>query len=180
MAGEYQIADMVRKLNRLEARIKMELGHVRMLRGVRGNIEARTLVETTNDLGRAAFELEEYLRQLVGEAQSTARRYPAPHSFRAHSLAQQQALNPGFASAVGYRNELRALVRRLPDEMHALLKELQTLAREANLKLNDPGRYGDAASSAPITDLFSFVFGVLDAVAKWAEKRKQSALPRGA
>jgi hypothetical protein len=57
---------------------------------------------------------------------------------------------------------------------------LQTLAREANLKLNDPGRYGDAAASVPISDLFSFVFGVLDAIGKWVEKRSQSALPRGA
>jgi hypothetical protein len=114
-----------------------------------------------NDLGRAAVELEDYLLQVIGEAQSAARRFPPPHSFRARNLAQQQALTPAFASALGYRNELRALVRRLPEEMHALLRELQTLAREANLKLNDPGRYGDAAASVPINDLSSFVFGVL-------------------
>lgn len=126
-------------LNRLETRIKMELSHVRMLRGVRANIEARTLVETANDLGRAAVELEDCLLQLIGEAQSAARRFPAPHLFRARNLAQQQALTPVFASAVGYWNELRALVRRLPEEMHALLRELQTFAREANLKLNGSG-----------------------------------------
>lgn len=180
MAGEYQIAEMVRKLNRLEAQIKLEMSHVRMLRGVRANIEARMLVETANELGRAAVELEDYLLHLIGEAEGAARRFPAPHSFKARSLAQQQALNPGFASAVGYRNELRALSRRLPEEMHALLGELQTLAREANVKLNDPGRYGDAGAAAPITDVFSFVFGVLDAIGKWVEKRQTAALQRGA
>src|SRR5215469_13217202 len=68
VAGEQKIAEMVRQLNRLEARIKRELSHVRMLRGVRANIEARTLVEASNDLGRAAVELEDYLLQLIGEA----------------------------------------------------------------------------------------------------------------
>ena len=71
-------------------------------------------------------------------------------------------------------------MRRLPEEMHALLRELQTFAREANLKLNDPGRYGDAAASVPINDLFSFLFGVLDAISKWVEQRKQTAPQRGA
>ncbi|HTT23476.1 MAG TPA: hypothetical protein VMG82_31400 [Candidatus Sulfotelmatobacter sp.] len=180
MTGEYQIAELVRKLNRLEVRIKMELGHVRMLRGIRPNIEARTLVETANDLGRVAIELEEYLLQLVGEAQSATRRFPVPRSLRARSLAQQQALNPGFASAVGYRNELRALACRLPEQMHALIREVQTLSGEATMRLNDPGRYGDAAAAMPINDLFSVIFGVLDAIGRWVEKKKQAALPRGA
>jgi len=98
-----------------------------------------------NRLGRAAVELEDYLLHVIGEAQSVARRFPQPQSFRPRSLAQQQALNPAYASAVGYRNELRAFSRRLPEEMHALLRELQTLAKDANLRLNDLGRYGDAA-----------------------------------
>jgi hypothetical protein len=175
MVGEQQVAELVRKLNRLEMRINAELVHVRMLRGVRSNIEARTLVETVNNLCRAAGELEDYLLHLVGEAQSTVRRFPAPRSFRPRNLSQQQALNVGYASAVGYRNEVRALAQRLPRELQVLLNELQTLAGEAQLALNNPGRYGDAAASVPINDLFSFFFSSLDAIAKWVEQRRVSA-----
>lgn len=114
MAGEYQIAEAVRKLKYMERQIQGLLGHVRLLRGVRENIEARALLETANQLCLAGMELEEYLRCLVGEAESATRRFPPPRSYRAHNLAQQVALNPGFASAVGYRNDLRALAKRLP------------------------------------------------------------------
>ena len=172
MSGEQQIAEIIRKLNRLEARINLELVHVRMLRSVRANIEARTLVETVNNLRRAAVQLEDYLLHVIGEAQSAARRFPAPHLLRASNLAQQQALNPRFASAIGYRHEVRALAQRLPREMQVLLSELHALAGEANLVLNDPGRYGDAAASVPINDIVGFAFSVLDAISKWVEKRK--------
>ena len=174
MAGEYQIAETVRKLNYMERQIQGLLRHARLLRGVRENIEARALLETANQLCLAGMELEEYLRCLVGDAESTARRFPAPRSYRARNLAQQMALNPGFASAVGYRNELRALARRLPGEMDQLQAELRMLAGEANRGVNDPGRFGDLAAPGAITDLLGFVFQVLDAVAKWLQKKKSA------
>jgi hypothetical protein len=175
MAGEYQIADTVRKLNQMERQIQGLLGHVRLLRGVRENIEARALLETANQLCLAGMELEEYLRHLVGEAGSSARHFPAPRSYRARNLAQQMALNPGFASAVGYRNELRALAKRLPGEMDELQAQLRLLAGEANRTVNDPGRFGDLAAPAPVTDILGFVFQVLDAAAKWLQKRKSAS-----
>jgi hypothetical protein len=89
-------------------------------------------------------------------------------------LAQQIALNPGFASAVGYRNELRALAKRLPSEMDELQGQLRLLAGEANRGINDPGRFGDLAAPAPITDVLGFVFQVLDAAAKWLQGKKSA------
>lgn len=174
MAGEYQIAETVRKLNEIERKIKGLLLHVGFLRSVTQNIEARTLLETANQLSLAGMELEDYLRILVGEARSTARRFPAPRSYRAQSLAQQNALNPGFASAVGYRNELKALARRLPEEMDNLQGQLRLLAVDANRGVNVPGRFGDLAAPAPITDVLGFVFQVLDAAAKWIQKKKSA------
>jgi hypothetical protein len=172
MPGEYQLAEIVRKLNCMEKRIQGLLGHVHLLRDVRENIEARTLLETANQLSLAGMALEEYLCSLVGEAASARRRFPAPRSYRARNLAQQIALNPGFASAVGYRNEFRALAARLPGEMDQLQAELRMLAGEANSMVNDPGRFGDLAAPAPITDVLGFVFQVLDALAKWLQKKK--------
>jgi hypothetical protein len=137
-----------------------------MLHGIRENIEARTFLETSNQLCLAGSELEEYLRNLVGEAESAARRFPPPRSYRARNLSQQNALNPGFASAVGYRNELRALAKRLPGELDDLQRQLGFLAREASRGVNDPGRYGDLAAPGPVTDVLALVFQVLDAVAK--------------
>ena len=174
MGGEYQIAETVRKLNLIERQIQGLLGHVRFLQGVRENIEARTLLETANQLCLAGMELEEYLRQTVGEAETAARRFPAPRSYRARNMAQQTALNAGLASAVGYRNELRALARRLPGEMAELHGQLRLLAGEANRGVNDPGRFGDLAAPAPITDVLAFVFQVLDATAKWLQRKKSA------
>jgi len=48
MQGDYQIAETVRKLNQLERQTQGLLSHVRMLRGVRDNIEARAFLETAN------------------------------------------------------------------------------------------------------------------------------------
>jgi len=90
------------------------LGHGRFLRRAQEDIESRTLLETANQLCVAGMELEEYLRHLTGEAESAARRFPPPRSYNARNLARQAALNSGFASAVGYRNALRALSKRLP------------------------------------------------------------------
>jgi hypothetical protein len=166
MIPEFQIQDIVRKLNQMELKIRGLLAHVQMLHGNRESIEARTLLETSNQLCLAGAELEEYLRHLVGEAESAARRFPPPRSYRARSLSQQNALNPGFASAVGHRNELRALAKRLPGELDDLQRQLRLLAREANRGVNDPGRYGDLAAPGPVTDALALVFQVLDAVAK--------------
>jgi len=158
----------------MERQIQGLLAHVQMLYGAHQNLDARTLLEASNQLSLAGSELEEYLSQLVGEAQVLARRFPPPRSFRARNLGQQIALNPGFASAVGYRNELKALARRLPEEMCELHRRLLTLAREAEQRMNEPGRWGDLAAPGPITDVLSFVFQVLDAIAKII-KHRQSA-----
>jgi hypothetical protein len=171
MIPEFQIPDTVRKLNQMELKIRGMQAHVLMLRGVRENIEARTFLETSNELRLAGSELEEYLRQLVGEAESAARRFPPPRSFRARNMSQQTALNPGFASAVGYMNELRALAKRLPGELDALQSQLGFLAREANSGVNDPGRYGDLSAPGPVTDVLALVFQVLDAVAKKLQRK---------
>jgi hypothetical protein len=174
MGGEYQVAETVRKLNQMERQIQGLLSHVRFLQGVRENIEPRTLLETANQLCVAGMELEEYLRQIVGEAETVARRFPAPRAYRARNMAQQIALNSGFASAVGYRNELRALAKRLPMEMDELHRQLRLLAGEANRGVNEPGRFGDLAAPAPITDVIAFVFQVLDATARWLQRRKSA------
>jgi hypothetical protein len=171
MIAEFQIQDTVRKLNQMELKIRGLLAHVPMLRGSRENIEARTFLETSNQLSLVGSELEEYLRHLVGEAESAARRFPPPRSYRARNLSQQNALNQGFASAVGYRNELRALAKRLPGELDDLHRQLGFLAREANRGVNDPGRYGDLAAPGPVTDVLALVFQVLDAVAKKLKRK---------
>lgn len=172
MSGEYQIAETVRKLNQMERQIQGLLGHVQFLRGVQENIEARTLLETANRLCVAGMELEEYLRHLAGEAESAARRFPPPRSYNARNLAQQAALNSGFASAVGYRNELRALARRLPQEIDDLQSQLRLLTGDAGRRVNDPGRFGDLPAPVPINDILGFVSQLLDATAKWIQRKK--------
>jgi hypothetical protein len=171
MIPEFQIQDTVRRLNQMELKIRGLMAHVQMLRGSRENIESRTFLETSNQLCLAGSELEEYLRHVPGEADSATRRFPPPRSYRARNLSQQKALNPGFASAVGYRNELRALARRLPVEFDDLQRQLAFLAHEANRGLNDPGRWGDLAAPGPVTDVLALVFQILDAVAKKLQRK---------
>ncbi len=76
MSGEYQIAETVWKLNQMDRQIQGLLSHVRFLRGVQENIEARTLLETANQLCAGGMELEEDLRHRTGEVESAARRFP--------------------------------------------------------------------------------------------------------
>lgn len=170
MAGENIIAEAVRKLNRLEFQIKDSRKHVQFLRTL-DFIDARELQRMAHELQVAAMAMEEYLLRAIGEAEQVARRYPA-RPFRAKSFGQQVTLNAGLASAVGYRNELRALSKRIPQALDELHKDVHTLAEKAKAGLNEPGRWGDAAIASPITDVISFVVGALELVAKYAEKRR--------
>jgi hypothetical protein len=170
MGGENIIAEAVRKLNRLELQIKDSKKHAQFLGTVK-IIDARDLKKIAHELQVAAMAMEEYLLRLTGEAEQAARRFPA-RPFKAKTFGQQVALNPGLASAVGFRNELRALSKRIPQELDDLHKQLDSLAEKAQAGLNEQGRWGDLAIASPITDLFGFVIGVLELVAKYAEKRR--------
>jgi hypothetical protein len=170
MAGEHIIAEAVRKLNRLELHIKDTKKHAQFLGTVKG-IDARDLKKVAHELQVAAMAMEEYLLRLTGEAEQAARRFPA-RPFKAKTFGQQAALNPGVASAVGFRNELRALSKRIPQELDELHKQLGLLAAQAQAGLNDQGRWGDLAIASPVTDLFGFVIGVLELIGKYAEKRR--------
>jgi hypothetical protein len=176
MLGKLHIQNTVKRLNLMERQVQGLLSHVQMLHGVHQNLDAQTLLETSNQLSLAGSELEEYLRQLVGETQVLTRRFPPPRSYRARNLAQQIAINPGFASAVGYRNELKALARRLPEEMYELDRRLQLLPREVDQRMSELGRWGDLAAPGPVTDVLSFVFQVLDAIAKMIQRRKSASV----
>jgi hypothetical protein len=59
-------------------------------------------------------------------------------------------------------------------EMDELHRQLRLLAGEANRGVNEPGRFGDLAAPAPITDVIAFVFQVLDATARWLQRRKSA------
>lgn len=50
MAGEYQIAETVRKPNEMDRQIRGLLGHSRLLRGTGEDIEAQPLLESANQL----------------------------------------------------------------------------------------------------------------------------------
>ncbi len=170
MAGENIIAEAVRKLNRLELQIKDTRKHVHFLRTL-DFLDARELQRMANELRVGAMAIEEYLLRAIGEAEQAARRFPA-RPFRAKNFSQQVALNPGAASAVGYRNELRALSKRVPQELDELHKDVHSLAEKAKAGMNEPGRWGDLAASGPVTDVISFVMGALELVAKYAAKRR--------
>jgi len=170
MAGENIIAEAVRKLNRLEFQIKDTRKHVQFLRTL-DFLDARELQRIAHELRVGAMAMEEYLLRAIGEAEQVARRYPA-RPFRAKTFGQQVTLNAGLASAVGYRNELRALSKRVPQELDELHKDVHSLAEKAKAGLNEPGRWGDLSISSPITDVIGFVFSALELIAKYAEKRR--------
>ena len=162
MAGELlnlrlrQIVAELRKLDRLLEERQMQR-HVAFMRTVAKNFDAREMLRLSNELQIEVRSLELHLSGLIGEGRSYA---------AAAGNRPPQELSPGpFSVSVGGDiAEFRALSSKMSHRLDALAKELSAFKIESNSALNDPGRYGDAAISSPVNDIFSFTQGILDMI----------------
>ena len=130
--------------------------HVSFMRSSAANFDARELL-------RLATELQ-------SETLALGLRASALGSGKSYSAGSRppQEVAPGryTPSSGGEVAEFRTLLSKVSRRLNALATDLSAFSMEANAKINDPGRYGDAALSNPVNDLFSFIQGILDLIRK--------------
>jgi len=151
-----QVVTELRKLDRLLNEQQLQR-HVSFMRSVAKNFDAREMLRLSTELQVEARVFELHLSELLGSGRSYA---------AATCSRPPREIAPGrFApSNGGDIIEFRALSSRLSRRLASLTTELSYFRMEANTRLNDPGRYGDAAMPNPVNDLFGFIQSVLDLV----------------
>ena len=155
--NEMKIANILKELNRLapplEARLKGASQHAKALRSME-SIDGRLLLEAATDLQKEAIEYGRELQHLTAEVQSLSR------------------TSAGTAMK-GYLANIRGLRDRLEKQLDALQGELAILAKTANDRVNEPGRWGDAATATgPVKELIDLIAMVIELLAKYRAKSK--------
>ena len=162
MAGELhaiKLRQVVSELRQLDRMITDHLHHVPFVRASNVNFDAREVLRLSNELEMESRDLERYLAQLIGRGQSLSR---VVGNRPPHEVAMGQ-----FASSQGGElAEIRALAGRLPSKLAELKPQLLQLRTESLSRLNDPGRWGDAASQNPVNQIVGLVSSVLDLIRK--------------
>jgi hypothetical protein len=155
--NEMKIANVLRELNKLapplETKIKQTIQHAKALRSME-SLDPRLLLNAATDLQKEAIQHDKELEHLTAEVQSLSRTGAAA-TMKGH-----------LANIKG----LRARLQKLLDELHA---ELQNLAKAANERLNEPGRWGDAATATgPVKDLMELIAMLIELLAKHRQKAR--------
>src|SRR5438105_3759647 len=77
-------------------------------------------------------------------------------------------LHPLVARSLNYAPSRRGLAGQLS----ILSSELSSLQIESNARLNEPGRWGDAAAANPANDIVSFLQNVLDLIRRIKDSKR--------
>jgi hypothetical protein len=153
----YKLRQVITELRNLDRLINERKHHVRFLSSASKNFDARDAVTVGNELEVENRSLELYLSGLVGSGRS----YAAAIGNRPPLEVTPGQFTP---SQGGELAELRALASKLPKQLTALRSELGSFRAESNKRLNDPGRWGDAALPNPVNDLVSLGQSILDLI----------------
>jgi len=155
--NEMKIDSILKELNKLapplEARIKQAIQHAKMLRSQEA-LDPRLVLNAATDLQKEAIKHDQDLQRLTAEVQSLSRSAAA-------------------ATMKGHLANIKGLRERLQKQLDELHDELQKLAKAANERLNEPGRWGDAATAAgPVKDLMDLIAMLLELLAKYRQKAR--------
>ena len=130
---------------RILERIKLITTHLGFLSGLSESkaIEPRELLRCVNEAREDALQLHHQITELAELRSGLRRRH----------------LGDGYDTfANGYQGVTKRIAIEF-DKLDAAAKKLQKLSED---RLNDPGRYGDAAASGPVADLIGFIFQLLE------------------
>ena len=155
--NEVKIANILKELSRLapplEAKIKQTIQHAKTL-GAMESLDPRLVLNAATDLQREAIQHDKDLQRLTAEVESLSRSGAA-------------AIMKGHLANI---KGLRARLQKLLGELH---DELQKLSKAAHARLNEPGRWGDAATAAgPVKDLMDLIALLLELLAKYRQKSR--------
>lgn len=130
---------------RILGRIKTITKHVTLLSGIGESkaIEPRDLLRCVNEARGEALQLHHELTRLA-ELRAGVR--------RAHLGTSYGAFASGF----------QGTVKRIGKEFDGLGTAIGQLENVASSRLAEPGRWGDAAASGPVTDLMGLLFQLVE------------------
>jgi hypothetical protein len=131
----------------------------RVIRRSGASFEARTVFDYTNESGKALRRFEQHLVRVTKEIQVLIGGFTAKSG--ADSLIE--TFDPREKHLVP---RLKSELAKTHKDFRKLVRETIDLARDANRRLNDPGRYGSGAVDLPLNKLIETGFSILDFVAK--------------
>ena len=153
----HRLRQVVRELRDLDRLINERHRHVGFLRSVSKNLDARDLLALASQLQNETRSLQLFLSGLEGSGRNLAASVGS-------RPPQETALGRFTPSVGGEIAEIRALSTRLWGQLNQLNSELSVLQIESNSRMNDPGRWGDAALQNPVNELVGFLQNVLDLI----------------
>jgi hypothetical protein len=162
VAGELQalkLRQLVSELRQLDRLVQDRSRHAPFMRSSSGNFDARDVLRLSNELELESRDFERYLAQLTGAGQSISRAV-------GNRPPQEVAFGHFTPSQGGELAEMRALAGRLPGRLTKLRSQVAQLRTESLSRLNEPGRWGDAAAQNPVNELVGLVSNVLDLIRK--------------
>ena len=154
---ETRLKAALRQLVDLERRADEGCRHARTIKSSKASFDGRTLLELSNRVTPELQKLGEWFADLEREARTLSRSVDS---------RPPKVVRPGQSgsSAGGLVVQLRPLVDRARKKLEELSKELQGLNRIAEEKVNEPGRWGSAAVSTPVTDLIELVGSLIELI----------------
>lgn len=141
----HYIGRVNRDMPRILATLRALDAHLRFLGSVadRKGIEPRELLRCAHEAREAAFDLKHSLAQIAEFRASVSRR----------SLGEVYGL---FAGAY------KGLSRQIADEFDAVERDASQLQQRALARLNEPGRWGDAAAPGVVAELAGLLNQILE------------------
>lgn len=130
---------------RVLARLQVLSGHMRFLHSVAGSkaVDPVHLLRVVNEARAEAMQLHHQLTGLADLRSGIRRRH----------------LGDGHAT---FASGFAGTMKRIHIEFGRLDEAISDLHRAADERLNDPGRYGDAAAANPVNDVVSLVTQLLE------------------
>jgi hypothetical protein len=153
--AQYYVNRVNKEMPRILGKLR-ELGsHLRFLSDVSGNkvIEARDLVRCAREAREAAYDLKHSLTQMAEFRSSVGRR----------GLGERYGL---FAA------NYQGLSRQISSEFEAVERHARELEQRAQARINEPGRWGDAAAPGVVAELSQLLGQVMELWSLLLVKRK--------
>ena len=147
------LKDLSRLAPPFEQKVKETIQHARLLRSIEG-IDPRELLQLATTFQQEALQLDKDLQARVSDVESLSR------------SARTDQMKGNLANIKAIRARLQKLLGELRDE-------LNRLSKTASDKLNEPGRWGDAATvTGPLKEVMDLVAMVLDLISKYRQKSR--------
>jgi hypothetical protein len=155
--AQYYVNRVNKEMPRVLGKLRLLGAHLRFLSAMSGTkaVEPRDLLRCTRDAREAAYDLKHSLTQMAEFRSSVGRR----------GLGERYGL---FAA------NYQGLSRQISAEFDVVEQRAKDLEQGALARLNEPGRWGDAAAGGAVAELSALLAQLLELWGLLLVKRKLS------